>query len=130
MPELLDQVSRTLETSIEDLPKMSLMVVVAPVNLEGTSNGSSPLRFDGATSSGFFFFSQDNAGISELGLSFHIDGEIQWRGIHKPAVSTLWGGFLNTRQTVVMGKAPGTAYSPLLECFWVGFGRYGPRQDY
>jgi hypothetical protein len=34
------------------------------------------------------------------------------RGIHKLAVSTFRGGFLNSRQPVVMGKAPSTVSSP------------------
>jgi hypothetical protein len=32
---------------MEDLPEVSLMVGVAPINLEGTSNGSGSLRYDG-----------------------------------------------------------------------------------
>lgn len=43
--------------SMEDLLEMSLMVGVAPVNLEGTLNGYGWLRFngvDGATSSAVF----------------------------------------------------------------------------
>lgn len=32
---------------MEDLPEVSPMVGVAPINLEGTSNGSGSLRYDG-----------------------------------------------------------------------------------
>jgi hypothetical protein len=56
-PELSDQVLRTAKTVTEDLLEVSLMIGVAPVNLEETSNGSGPLRFDGvdgATSSAVF----------------------------------------------------------------------------
>jgi hypothetical protein len=112
-PVLSDQVSRISEMSMEDLLDVSLMVGVASVNLEGTSNGSGPLRsdgVDGSTSSAVFI--QTTLESQDLVFPSTVTTRLGDGGIHKPAVSTFQRGFLNSRQPVVMGKAPSMASSP------------------
>jgi hypothetical protein len=112
-PKLSDQVLRTPETSTKDLSKVSLMVRVALVNLEGTSNGSGPLRSDGvvgATSLTVFIKTPPESQDSVFPPT--VMARLSDRGIHKPVVSTFRRGLLNSQQPVVMGKAPSTASSP------------------
>jgi hypothetical protein len=112
-PELSDQVLRIPEMSMEHLLEVSPMVGVASVNLEGTSNGSGPLRSNGIVgSTSLAVFSQTRLESQDLVYPSTVTTRLSDGGIHKPVVSTFQRGFLNSRQPVVMGKAPSMASSP------------------